>query len=468
MPNGVLRPQLRLPAAMRAELHPPIGANLILPDGMNFRRQPRGVLCYCGLYHRQPRPCDGIAVDSAYNIHHYLAVRSCPDVPVHFLGSMDTVCPHCHAQFFRDEVINCCRGGSVSVPIPEVPAHVQSVICSPAVLKQIRVYNMALSMASTGHQNLSPNWGAFVLGGKVYHRLSAQYTNPTGPPAFAQIYLLDTTAATQRRLALFPSSCHLSGSSLDADVLALLHELLVVCNPWIGQFRAAGMQQLPELVWRSESAVNIGSMGLGSMSVGCGQRPIIIRMTPGNGRDDVICNIDDRHELYHPLAYVLLFPTGCGGWASWMQRSHLNGDDDGKLTLTQWAAYQMQRRVEGPSHLQSCGTLTCELWCDVWAQVEASKLGFLRKPLVQSRLRTSRYNAAADCIRNQGDLWCEGVPVTMPASFVGSAKWYRALYHDAMALPAHFSRPDLFLTMTCRILASNLLRLECLHDSYST
>jgi predicted restriction endonuclease len=56
------------------------------------------------------------------------------------LGGLDepenliTVCPHCHAQFFRDEVINCCRGGSVSVPIPEVPAHVRSVICSPAVL----------------------------------------------------------------------------------------------------------------------------------------------------------------------------------------------------------------------------------------------------------------------------------------------------------------------------------------------
>ena len=37
----------------------------------------------------------------------------------------------------------------------------------------------------------------------------------------------------------------------------------------------------------------------------------------------------------------------------------------------------------------------------------------------------------------------------MPASFVGSSSWYRALYHDAMALPAHFSRPDMFITMTC-------------------
>ena len=61
-------------------------------------------------------------------------------------------------------------------------------------------------------------------------------------------------------------------------------------------------------------------MGMGAMVQGCGKRNIVIRVNQGDGTSNVIRNIDDSHELYHPLAYVLLFPTGVGGWASWMQR----------------------------------------------------------------------------------------------------------------------------------------------------
>jgi hypothetical protein len=49
---------------------------------------------------------------------------------------------------------------------------------------------MAMSMASTGHQNLSPDWGMFVLGGKTYHRMSARFDSNGVPPCFAQIYML--------------------------------------------------------------------------------------------------------------------------------------------------------------------------------------------------------------------------------------------------------------------------------------
>ena len=59
--------------------------------------------CHCGLVHKTREGaalCDGVAVDSAYNFHHFLATRSCPTVPPHSLGFMDKLCPHCHAQFF--------------------------------------------------------------------------------------------------------------------------------------------------------------------------------------------------------------------------------------------------------------------------------------------------------------------------------------------------------------------------------
>ena len=405
-------------------------------------------LCFCGLRHRSAHFCDGIAVDSGLGIHHYLSTHRSPSITVHYLGSMERLCPHCHAQFFPGETVNCCHRGTVCVPIPEVPAHVHSLICSRSVLGQIRVYNMAMAMAYTGHQNLTPDWGMFTMGGKSFHRLSANYRNPQGPACFAQIYVLDTTAATARRLELFPSAR--GGSTLDAGVLAQLHDMLLGCNPWIERFHSSGMNNVPEVVWRScDPASSLEGMGLGAMIEGCGRRNIVIRLKSGDGVNNEIHNIDDEHELYHPLAYVLLFPTGSGGWGSGLQRLNFDGSDAGKLTLAKWALYLIQRRSEGPSHLQSCGILTSELWCDVWAQVESMKLGFLRTPQAQSRLRTSRFCAVEDCFRNQGNLALEGTPMIMPASFVGGAKWYRALYHDAMSLPAHFGRPDIFLTMTC-------------------
>jgi hypothetical protein len=415
------------------------------------RREVFAPPCYCGLRHMRHLnvPCEGVAVNSAANFHHYLTNQRCPAIPVQSLGSMVRICPDCHAKFFLTETINCCQKGTVSVPIPNVPDRLHSVITSRTVITNIRVFNMALSMASTGHQNMSPGWGMFTLGGKTYHRMSATFVNPRGPPAFAQIYMLDTAAATARRQQLFPAAERRGASHLDASTLSELHDLLLAHNPWIGSFRSAGMNNVPELEWHSCSSVNIDGMGLGAMIEGSGPRNVVIRVGRGNGQDDAIHNIDDRHALYHPLAYVLLFPTGSGGWASVLSRRHPDGTDAGKLTLTQWALYIIQRRVEGPSHLQSCGALTSEFWCDVWAQVESSKLGFLRQPHLQASIRSCRFNEVGDCLRDGGDLAMLGTPVIMPASFVGSAQWYRALYHDAMALPAYFGRPDVFLTMTC-------------------
>ena len=316
-------------------------------------------VCFCGMHHSSSsKLCNGIAVDSAYKFHHYLSEHRCPVIPVHSLGNMDRVCSHCHAQFFPTETVNCCMRGTIAVPIPSVPTHLHAVITSRAVLGHIRQYNMALSMASTGHLNLSPDWGMFVFGGKSYHRLSERFFNPSGPPAFAQIYMLDTAAATSRRLELFSGSIN-RGVSLSASILAQLHELLMEVNPWIGQFRSAGLN-VTELVWNSCGRASLDGMGLGAMVDGYGKRNIIIRICQGDALEDTIRNIDDEHELYHPLAYVLLFPTGEGGWASWMSRQNHDGSDAGKMTLTMWARYIIMRRIEGPSHLQCCGVLTSE------------------------------------------------------------------------------------------------------------
>jgi hypothetical protein len=275
---------------------------------------------------------------------------------------------------------------------------------------------MALSMASTGHQNLSPGYGMFVLGGKSYHRIAAHVSDPAQAPGFAQIFMLDTTLATARRLDIFAPRT--GGPALDGSVLAQLHNLLLMHNPWVQQYRAAGVNPGAEVRWHSCGHTDISGMGLGSMLQGYGARCIVLRNNSGG-----ITSIDDGHALYHPLAYVLLFPSGASGWHEGLTLQNEHHEASGRLSLTTWARFLMMRRVGGLTHLQSCAALTSEFWCDVWTQVESRKLGFLRRADTQSSIRSDRYCAVDDAITSRALLGQIGSPVWMPASFVGSAKW---------------------------------------------
>jgi hypothetical protein len=283
-------------------------------------------------------------------------------------------------------------------------------------MHHIRAYNMALAMASTGHQNLTPGYGMFVLGGKTYHRIAAHMVVPDQAPGFAQIFMLDSTLATSRRLDIFPARA--GGPALDASILAQLHNLLLMHNPWVQEYRAAGVIPGAELRWHSCGQIDITGMSLGSMLQGHGARCIVLRNNSGD-----ISSIDDGHALYHPLAYVLLFPSGATGWHDGLTHKNEHLEATGRLSLTTWARFMMMRRVGGLTHLQSCAALTSEFWCDVWAQVESRKLGFLRRADTQLRIRSDRYCAVDDAISSRAQLGQIGSPVWMPASFVGSAKW---------------------------------------------
>jgi hypothetical protein len=66
---------------------------------------------------------------------------------------------------------------------------------------------------------------------------------------------------------------------------------------------------------------------------------------------------------------------------------------------------------------------------------------------------------------DKGNLTRVGAPVLLPASFTGSPRWYHALYHDALALPAAFHLPDLFITVTFNPEWPELARMMPAHSS---
>lgn len=193
---------------------------------------------------------------------------------MHHLGDMDRVCPHCHSRSWRDETVNCCASGAILLPnFPEAPAELSEVMYTSHFRSSIRKYNMALAMASVGHQNISLPDGMFTLGGKTFHRVGSLLPVAATPHAYAQIYMLDTEEASERRIRAMGRGA--AQDALRPAVLSQLHSWLMQHNPWVQQFVSAARSNLPRLVWRSSD--DIATMQIGALVV-----------QPGSKRDIVI------------------------------------------------------------------------------------------------------------------------------------------------------------------------------------
>jgi hypothetical protein len=357
---------------------------------------------------------------------------------IHTIGSMTIVCPHCQARFWPDERINCCFQGSLILQEQSIPKPFQDCILSAEVLSHIRQYNMAMSMASVGHKNASLPDGTFILSGKSYHRIGPLVPFQGNLHNFAQIYILDTMDATSRRMDVF-------AQRLKASVLSNMHDLMLMHNPYARQYRQAAIDDV-ELQWSTED--DILGMQIGAIIAEPGHsRTIIIRKV--TSAVNKLTFIDDAHHLYHTLAYPLLFPTGAHGWHANIMRVLPFSHQLKKVSLTDYFRHLLMHR-SAVTHIQRCQRLSLELYCDAWAQVEARAMMFHRNPAQQAKYRVGRKCAIDDQLQCEGgDLHAASIPLILPASFVGSSKWYHMLYMDAMSLPMRFNKPDLFITMTC-------------------
>ena len=357
------------------------------------------------------------------------------------IGDMNRVCPYCGARsWVGEQFISCCASGEIQLaafPVP--PAAVSAAILTPHVRQHIRAYNMSMCMASVGHKTAGLPDGMFVLGGKTFHRIGSLQPPPGGLHSFAQIYTLDVDEATNRRLGVFGGA----DAVLQRAVLAGLHSLLLIHNPWVRQFVAAARSSVPRLVWRCSD--DISTMQVGAIVAESGaRRDIVVQRENGP-----LMRIHDGHPLYHPLSYPLLFPLGTTGWTEDMHVISVDYARQRRLTLTEWGRYYLMHR-DAPTHIQKCEKLAMEFYCDVWAQIESRNANFHRSPEQQAKYRAARVAAVEDQLSHGGGVADVGQPVVrLPSSFVGSARFYQQLYLDAMALPKRFGKPDLFITMTC-------------------
>lgn len=354
----------------------------------------------------------------------------------HNLGDMNIVCPHCHARTWRNEKLNCCHGGDVVVPWDaDVPQLLSSVILSAHVRQNIRAYNTVVAFASTGHTNKSLIGGTFVLGGRSYHRIGSLLPESTAKHSFSQIWTLDTDDATSRRLEIMPA--------LRSHVLSSLHDLLLQHNRLAQMYRSAvdyasnlSSDLLSSIGFSWSATEELSQFQVASIIERAGfKRNIEIKSRSGK-----CINVHDGHQLYHSLAYPLLFPTGSSGW-------HYDYQHNGrKISLTEYMRFLLMHRSH-PSHLQRCERLSLEFYCDAFAQVESRNLAFHQLASQQAKYQVASARAIMDQISvvNARQI---GVPTVLPASFPNSPRFYYNLYLDAVALPRKFGKPDLFITMT--------------------
>lgn len=235
---------------------------------------------------------------------------------LHSLGDMSVQCPHCLAKFWPREKINCCRGGDVVIPeLNDVPSEMAAVILSAQVRQNIRAYNAVMAFSSTGHDNKSFVDGTFVLGGKAYHRIGSLLPNYGQKHSFSQIYMLDTDNATHRRHEIMPQ--------LRPALLTRLHELMIKFNRLAIMYRNAVIDvngdnvHLEGVGFTWSATEELSRFEVGAIVAQDGwQRHIELRL-----RDGKLRTISDSHQLYHALAYPLLFPTGCSGWHPELQHN---------------------------------------------------------------------------------------------------------------------------------------------------
>lgn len=222
---------------------------------------------------------------------------------------------------------------------------------------------------------------------------------------FAQIYVLDTDDATQRRMDIAPT--------LRPDTLRRLHELMLKHNHLARTFKTAAASNAVNVTWRGDDDMAAFEVGAIIAKRGFGRDIVVSRH---NGQFQ---SISTTNQYYQALTYPLLFPTGCAGW-------HPNlcfgNSAERKISLKEYMRFVLMHR-DHPSHLQRCERLTLEFICDAQAQDEAKELMFHALAIQQAKYRSASANLL---VRQINDRHAEdiGTPVILPGSFTGSPKYY--------------------------------------------
>ena len=365
-------------------------------------------------------------------------------VPSHCLSPPDALCPFCGARMFkalkRSNSSNanpvfglCCNGGKIRLPrmLPTPTPLADLLLNNRQFANSVKLYNGVFSMTFIGANDVTPRGNGpptYVISGQLSHRIG--HLLPPGEnqpaPVFAQLYFHDVQHELANRMAMGGAEV------LDRRIVLLLQNLLHYINVYVRIFRSAG-ERLHE---RPACNMKIAFQRVGRAERGTHAAPtstevagilicpdgdidpagldIVLERRPlGNNGYAPLQRISHLDNRYMPLQYPLALPWGDHGWSPGIPANggvtaaqgqdgageeedqaeeHLGGASDSnskEVTQRQWAAYRLQmRKTDGIAFLFS-RRLFQQAVVDMWAQIERSRLNWVRDH--QHEIRADRY-----------------------------------------------------------------------------
>ena len=391
-------------------------------------------------------------------------------------GPLNCQCSNCLSLNFEGEknraklFKNCCRFGRLKLPEILCPPVIYNLLTSlnPNAVQfreHIRQYNSALAFSSMGAQIKSPGAGrgpyCFKILGQVYHA-----TGPLHPPEghdrkYAQIYVLDSDAALNRRMSIKANvGCNPSlMNELDmllrqinpfAQAYKMMHEVEEdeICNaafedrPFANIAMAISHER--DFDPRRYNAVRCNEVAFVFQTEDGAppfNRDIAVHLKNSNATQHVSilnCNLD-------AMTYPILFPYGT---STWHEKMFCDNNPKIKITQLQFYAYHLAIRPEFSTILNG-GKLTQQFCVDAYCKIEACRLKYIETH--QKELRVENYKTLLAHIESRASErgLKPGKQVILPSSFCGSDRAMKQNYEDAMAIVAKKGTPDFFITMTC-------------------
>ncbi|UYV65733.1 hypothetical protein LAZ67_3005268 [Cordylochernes scorpioides] len=397
-------------------------------------------------------------------------------VPTEYIiGGLDIVCPYCSALHFPGETVgsSCCHKGKVILPtLSSFPYEMMELMTSNSVEAKyfqtnIRSYNSSLAFASMGAQvDVFSGQGPFCyrIHGQIYHLTGPLHPHGNRAPSYAQLYILDSEAANNTRIAASrPLECH-------PGILTLLDSVLRRVNPYTSAYRQMRQVELAEehrarienrqmcqvqMLIRQNHCRDLRRYNAPSVSEIAAIFVDQDGHVPSNRdiavfpHDCGLVRISPLNPNCDPMTYPLLFPAGDPGWAiGILHEENMRTSTRNHVTMLQFYSYRLAIRP-GFSPIHYGRRLFQQYVVDAYVKTEGNRLNYIRQN--QSLLRVELYQGLLDYIHEQEHS--RGVRIgrifILPSSFPGSSRAMQQNYQDAMAIVRKFGRPDLFVTFTC-------------------
>jgi hypothetical protein len=416
------------------------------------------------------------------------------EVDAHSCGVLDVVCQFCGSKNFAAErpsdgkFTSCCRKGKLKLESPvdvhgnvlQYPQFLRELLSNPQhpdyrdFRENIRSYNSALSFASMGAKVVDFRGAGpyvFRVHGQVCHKTSHLQPVNGQSRQFAQLYVVDSTQATEIRME-HPANERCSSRILDEiDRFFRNHNRLANTYSMLREIEAQALQEANDaggetpvvnLVFRRDrqsdkrrynapSSNEIAMVFVNSDGEPPFERDIrVYPKNPENSQQQFI-NINILSPNLEPMSYPLLKPYGEPGWQPNWQCEAYPGAQVNRtrvnVTKLQYVAAQIAIRDSFNPQI-SAGKLSQQSLVDSYLQVEANNLNFVRQH--QQQLRTELYQGLADHLDNAAQNYGvqAGVPLILPSSFEGSPRNMKERCADAMSIFSKHGAPDLFITFT--------------------